>query len=232
MIGFAPAFGVEPSLAHELGEQLAVVDDLVGAAEVRVLVRERVEAVRAAGDDLRHALLVQRRRRSARRTPGRRTRCPSGGPGRRCTPRAGRGSRSRRRPSAAASPSPPPTPARARRTRPRSRPSRGTPAADRRARARARRAPPPSPRARSAASPTGSPPARRRAASARPRPGTGVDHHAAAAEVDDVVDVLDRDRARLDARAAGDAVPDHLLGHSVADDRLVALGEAAGRGRP
>ena len=50
----------ETSLADELGEQLGVVDDLVGAAEVRVLVRERVEAVRAAGDDLRHALLVER----------------------------------------------------------------------------------------------------------------------------------------------------------------------------
>ena len=38
-----------------------MVDDLVAAAEIGVLVRERVEAVRAAGDDLRHAGLVQRR---------------------------------------------------------------------------------------------------------------------------------------------------------------------------
>ena len=36
------------------------MDDLVAAAEVRVLVRERVEAVRAARDDLRRARLVQR----------------------------------------------------------------------------------------------------------------------------------------------------------------------------
>ena len=40
-----------------------------------------------------------------------------------------------------------------------------------------------------------------------------------------MVDVLDRDGARLDAGAARDAVPDHLLGHAVADDRLRALGE-------
>ena len=33
-------------------EQLGVVDHLVAAAEVRVLVGERVEAVRAVGDDL------------------------------------------------------------------------------------------------------------------------------------------------------------------------------------
>ncbi len=38
----------EPAVAHELGEQLGVVHDLVAAAEVRVLVAERVEAVRAA----------------------------------------------------------------------------------------------------------------------------------------------------------------------------------------
>src|SRR3712207_8358405 len=48
-------------LANELGEQLAVVDDVVLAAEVGVLVAERVEAVRAARDDLRDAGLVERR---------------------------------------------------------------------------------------------------------------------------------------------------------------------------
>ena len=61
MIWSALGGGPQPSLAHELGEELRVVHDLVAAAEVRVLVRERVEAVRAAGDDLRHARLVQRR---------------------------------------------------------------------------------------------------------------------------------------------------------------------------
>src|SRR5258708_35274450 len=35
--------------------------DLVAAPEVAVLVRERIEAMRAARDDLLHALLVQRR---------------------------------------------------------------------------------------------------------------------------------------------------------------------------
>ena len=58
-----------------------------------------------------------------------------------------------------------------------------------------------------------------------------VDHHELTAEVDDVVDVLDRDRAHLDARAAGDAVPDHLLGHAVAGDRRQAL-PARERERP
>ena len=61
MIASSFAAGAQPSVAHELGEELGVVDDLVAAAEVRVLVRERVEAVRAARDDLRHAGLVQRR---------------------------------------------------------------------------------------------------------------------------------------------------------------------------
>ena len=121
----------EPALAHERGEQLGVVDHLVVAAEVGVLVGERVEAVRAVGDDLGHAGLVERRRRSARRTPGTRTRCPSGGPGRRCSSRAGRGSRSRRPPPAAASRLTRAVAARARRTTTRSRPSRGTRAPDR-----------------------------------------------------------------------------------------------------
>jgi hypothetical protein len=40
-----------------------------------------------------------------------------------------------------------------------------------------------------------------------------------AAQVDDVVDVLDRDRALVDAGAARDAVPDDLVGHGVRDER-------------
>ena len=51
----------EPAVADQLGEQLGVVHDLVAAPEVGVLARQRVEAVRAAGDDLRHARLVERR---------------------------------------------------------------------------------------------------------------------------------------------------------------------------
>ena len=46
-------------VAHEIGEQLGVVHDLVVAAEVGVLVPERVEAVGAARHDLRDAGLVQ-----------------------------------------------------------------------------------------------------------------------------------------------------------------------------
>src|SRR5215204_1716584 len=54
------AGGLERSVAHQVGQQLGVMDDLVVAAEVGILVAERVEAVRAAGHDLRHASLVQR----------------------------------------------------------------------------------------------------------------------------------------------------------------------------
>src|SRR5688500_18438219 len=45
----------EPALLHELAEQLRGVDDLVVPAGLRVLVAERVEAVRAGRDDLAHA---------------------------------------------------------------------------------------------------------------------------------------------------------------------------------
>ncbi len=42
-----------------------------------------------------------------------------------------------------------------------------------------------------------------------------LDHDQVAPEVDDVVDVLDADRAFLLARAAGDAVPHDVVGHGV-----------------
>ena len=45
--------------AHELIEELGVVVHLVAAAELRVLVPERVEAVRTGGDDLAHAVAIQ-----------------------------------------------------------------------------------------------------------------------------------------------------------------------------
>ena len=45
----------QPPLLHQLAQQLGVVDDLVVAAELRVLLAERVEAVRAGGHDLAHA---------------------------------------------------------------------------------------------------------------------------------------------------------------------------------
>ncbi len=44
--------GDQLALVHQVLQQLGVVDDLVVAAELRVLVAERVEAVRAGGDDL------------------------------------------------------------------------------------------------------------------------------------------------------------------------------------
>ena len=60
MIGLSPPPGVIRPVAHQLGQKLGVVHDLVAPAEVRVLVRERVEAVRARRDDLAGAGLVQR----------------------------------------------------------------------------------------------------------------------------------------------------------------------------
>ena len=51
-----------------------------------------------------------------------------------------------------------------------------------------------------------------------------LDHDEVAAQVDDVVDLLDVDRALAHARAAGDAVPDALLGHRRAGDRRPLVG--------
>ena len=50
---------VEAPLVNEPLEELRVVHDLVVAAELGVLVGERVEAVRALGDDLLHAHRVE-----------------------------------------------------------------------------------------------------------------------------------------------------------------------------
>ena len=49
----------ELSLGDEAVDELQRVDDLVGAAQLRVLVREGVEAVRAARDDLLHLVLLE-----------------------------------------------------------------------------------------------------------------------------------------------------------------------------
>ena len=51
---------VELARLDERLEELAVVHDLVVAAELRVLVLQRVEAVRALRDDLLHAHAVER----------------------------------------------------------------------------------------------------------------------------------------------------------------------------
>ena len=66
------------------------------AAQLAVLVADRVEAVRAGRDDrpLAHPVPVERLDVLGRPASGRRTRCPSGGPGRRCRTPPGRGPRS------------------------------------------------------------------------------------------------------------------------------------------
>ena len=55
-----PGAGRELARLHQVLEQLGVVDHFVVAAECRVLVLDGVEAVRAAGDDLLGADLVER----------------------------------------------------------------------------------------------------------------------------------------------------------------------------
>ena len=219
MMRLVAAAGRDPALAHELGQKLGVVHDLVAPAEVRVLVRERVEAVRARGDDLAGAGLVQRldvllgERLEHVLVPH--------PPGRVAGARLARarGSRSRRRRPGAAWPSTRPTPgALVERRR----------AADpvehlrrRIARLEHAHAQPLRPRR-----PLGlglAPRVRRALDVAQHRVGlgreAGVDHDEVAAQVDDVVDVLDRDRAHLHARAAGDAVPHDVVGHGVRDER-------------
>ena len=56
-----------------------------------------------------------------------------------------------------------------------------------------------------------------------------LDHDEVAAQVDDVVDVLDRHRALLDARAARDAVPDDVVADGVRHERASARTPAASR---
>src|SRR5437868_9982943 len=51
---------LEPPVGDELRDHFAVVQHLEVPAELRVLVRERVEAVRALRDDLLHAVAVER----------------------------------------------------------------------------------------------------------------------------------------------------------------------------
>src|SRR5689334_21133115 len=51
---------MENLVPDEMGDHLAVVEDLEVPAEERLLVAERVEGVRALGDDLPHAVAVQR----------------------------------------------------------------------------------------------------------------------------------------------------------------------------
>ena len=213
--GVRPCPGVSLPACTRCVEQLAWWMTSKFAAERRVLVLERVEAVRAGGDDLLDPGLVQRldvrlglllvqvlvaqapRRGRRCRTPWARgspkrdagpVEHPGGGLGRPCGP--------------------------ARRGRRRSRPSRGT-------------------RRRRGSSPviTGtsksrlSSPLGALGAAEAPRVALvldvaqheaglgrelGLHQHLVAAHVDDGVDVLDVDRALLDARAAGGAGPQHV----------------------
>ena len=196
---------------------------LVAAAEVGVLVRERVEAVRAARDDLRHARVVQRRRRSSRANAWKTYSFPArlaGSPGARLARAEDRDVE---------------------------------PGGEQQLRRRDRRRPRPLVERRGAADPVEDLRRRiarledANAEAVRPRRPLGLrlapgiraaldvaqhrlgirgkprlDHDEVAAEVDDVVDVLDRDRALLDARAAGDAVPDDVVRDRVRDERLRA----------
>ena len=92
----------EPPGRDEPGEERRVVDDLVVPAQLAVLVADRVEAVRAGGHDrpLAHPVAVERLDVARRRASGRRSRCPSAAPDRRCTTPPGRGPRSGRPPRA------------------------------------------------------------------------------------------------------------------------------------
>ncbi len=213
----------EPAVAHELGEELGVVDDLVAAAEVRVLVRDRVEAVRAARDDLRHAGLVQRRDVLLReRLEHVLVAHPAGGVAGAGLARTedrdvdSRGEQQLHRRLGGA---------------PRTLVERGR-AADPvqnlgagslPARARGRRGR----SAQAARSVLRLAPGVRAALDvAQHRLGLGgkarVDHDQMPAQVDDVIDVLDRDRALVDAGAAGHAVPDDLVRHGVRHERASA----------
>ncbi len=210
MIDSAPAVVRQTAAVDELRQQLRVVHHLVVAAEVAVLVGERVEAVRAAGDDLRHARVVQRRHvllgvaledvlvaHSAGRVAGARLARAEDG-----EVDAGGLQQLRRRLGGG--------------TRPL---VEGRCAADpvqvlRRRVARLEHAHAQRLRPRGALRLRLAPRIRGPLDVAQHRLRLGrearLDHDEVAAQVDDVVDVLDRHRARLDARAAGDAVPDHL----------------------
>ena len=213
-----------------------MVDDPVRAAELAVLVADRVEAVRAGGHDrpLPHPVAVERldvaRREHledvvvahpAGRVAGARLLLAEDREATR-RPRAGR-SRPPGRPSGCAG-----------RTPPRSRPSRGP---------RARRAAPAAATSATIGTSNGKAsgpvePGRRRLAPRvalvlhRPERGRQLRREAALlehevpAQPDDLVDVLDEHRAGLDARPAGDAVPDRVVRDGVVDDRSGERGGA------
>jgi hypothetical protein len=190
----------ELAVGDKPGQQLGVVHDLVVAAELGVLVRDRVEAVRAARHDLAGAGLVQRL--DVLLGQHREHELVAHPPGRVAGARLGRvrGRRSSRPRCAAAPRSPwwsswpgPPAP-------PRSRPRRGTPPRRRSGRPRPGRRSRARSSTRSASTrpcPTGRPCSPGSSASRTPRPGTRTRSAPGAGACRDVVDVLDVDRALL-----------------------------------
>ena len=213
------ARGGQPALGHQPRQQLGVVDHLVVAAEVAVLVAQRVEAVRAVGDDLRHPGLVESR--DVLLGEGLEDVLVADAAGRIAGARLARAEDGEVDPGALQEPD--------------GALRRGAGALVERARAAH-----PVQVLRGglagledahseAVGPVG--PLGLRLAPgvggaldvAQHRLGLGgearLHHHQVAAQVHDVVDVLDGDRARLHAGAAGDAVPHRLLGHSVGNER-------------
>ena len=204
--------------------------DPVLATQLAVLVADRVEAMRTGGHDrpLPHPVFVERRRRCPSRASGTRSRCPSGAPDRPCTT--------------------PPGPrtanddacgVQAGRDGPRdllvARIEGGgatDPVEDLEAVELARRRRPPTPSGPRRAAASSSPAAPRRAGPTDcpgpPSPGRpavsscgkrDVLQDEVATQPDDLVDVLDEDRTRLDAGPAGHAVPDRVVRDGRVDDR-------------
>ena len=216
----------EPALRHQPAEQLRVVDDLVVPAVLRVLVAERVEAVRAVRDDLGdpdgvHRLDVLLRERLEQELVAH----PPGGVAGAELPRA-RGSRTRPRLAASSS-------ATARQiSRARSSNEPAHPTQYRYSGAAPFTTGTSSPSAQSARCDCATPP-RVRAALQVAQHGARLGreprlaHHQGPAEVDDRVDVLDVHRALLHARAARRARPDDVVVDDARHERQL-LGRLAG----
>ena len=209
----------ELALADEVGEKLHVMHDLVGASEIRILVAQRVETVRARGDDLLDARAVKGRdvlagqslkrvlvAHPASRVSGACLARPEHG-----KIHAGHLQQLRRRDRSFSC-------ALVERGR----------AADpeQHVGSRLTRLQHSNPQPLRPLHPIGlrlAPGIRRSVDVAQHRARlfgeSRLDHHEVAPEVDDVVDVLDVHRALAHARTACDAVPHDVIGHSVGHDR-------------